>query len=93
MSAPANTQAIPFALASLGIATYAGMDVLMKGISIEIGAYNAMLWRGNIRSGLNMWRLRRCNQCPRGADPLGRNFISVEILNLCCGPAQATDPG
>ena len=37
--------AIPFAIASIGIATFAGMDAVMKGLSIGMGAYNAMLWR------------------------------------------------
>lgn len=36
---------IPFAAASLGIAIFSMMDVLMKHLSIEIGAYNAMFWR------------------------------------------------
>lgn len=37
--------AIPFLVACLGIATFAAMDVAMKGLSIAMGAYNAMLWR------------------------------------------------
>jgi S-adenosylmethionine uptake transporter len=45
MSRPANSVAIPFAMASLGIAFFSTMDALMKGLSIAIGAYNAMLWR------------------------------------------------
>lgn len=36
---------IPFLIACAGIATYSAMDVLMKGLSIDIGAYNAVLWR------------------------------------------------
>lgn len=32
-------------MATLGIATFSMMDVLMKGLSISLGAYNAMLWR------------------------------------------------
>jgi S-adenosylmethionine uptake transporter len=36
---------VPFAVATLGIAIFSLMDVLMKGLSIAIGAYNAMLWR------------------------------------------------
>lgn len=32
-------------VATLGIATFAGMDVFMKSLSIALGAYNAMLWR------------------------------------------------
>jgi S-adenosylmethionine uptake transporter len=36
---------IPFAVACLGIALFSAMDSQMKGLSIAIGAYNAMLWR------------------------------------------------
>ena len=46
---------IPFLIACAGIATYSAMDVLMKGLSIGIGAYNAVLWRtmaGSVLSGL-----------------------------------------
>ena len=46
---------IPFLVACAGIATYSAMDVLMKGLSIDIGAYNAVLWRtgaGALLSGL-----------------------------------------
>ena len=45
MNKSVPTTAIPFSVAALGIATYAIMDGLMKGLSIEMGAYNAMLWR------------------------------------------------
>lgn len=37
--------AIPFAVATLGIALFSGMDALMKGLSLAIGTYNALLWR------------------------------------------------
>ncbi len=46
---------IPFLIACAGIATFSAMDVLMKGLSIDIGAYNAVLWRtgtGTLVSGL-----------------------------------------
>ena len=46
---------VPFLIACAGIATYSAMDVLMKGLSIDIGAYNAVLWRtgaGTLLSGL-----------------------------------------
>ena len=46
---------IPFLIACAGIATFSAMDVLMKGLSIELGAYNAVLWRtgtGTLVSGL-----------------------------------------
>lgn len=45
MSRDPLSTAVPFTVAVTGIATFAGMDVLMKGLSIEMGAYNAMLWR------------------------------------------------
>lgn len=44
MTAPASST-VPFAVATAGIAVFSLMDVLMKGLSIAIGAYNAMLWR------------------------------------------------
>ena len=40
-----TSTAIPYGVATLGIATFSTMDVVMKGLSISIGAYNAMLWR------------------------------------------------
>ncbi len=34
-----------FAAACLGIALYSVMDAVMKAVSIEIGAYNTLVWR------------------------------------------------
>jgi drug/metabolite transporter (DMT)-like permease len=51
----AASPAIPFLVACLGIAFFSLMDGLMKGLSIGIGAYNAMLWRtmiGAVLGGL-----------------------------------------
>lgn len=48
MSQTAQAPALPFTMAMLGIATYSLMDVLMKGLAIELGVYNAMLWRTSI---------------------------------------------
>lgn len=45
MNRPANAILLPFAAACLGIALFSAMDGLMKGLSIALGAYNAMLWR------------------------------------------------
>jgi S-adenosylmethionine uptake transporter len=47
MAAPAQhrTPLIPFAVASAGIALFSTMDAVMKGLSIAIGAYDALLWR------------------------------------------------
>ena len=41
---PVST-ATAFGVASLGIAAFSAMDALMKGLSVEMGAYNALLWR------------------------------------------------
>jgi len=63
MSTHARFPAVPFAVASLGIGIFAGMDAVMKGLSIEIGAYNAMLWRSCIGLGiavvLFLWKRNR----------------------------------
>jgi len=48
MTKSAGGPAAPFIVAILGIATFAGMDVFMKGLAIEMGAYNAILWRISI---------------------------------------------
>lgn len=45
MVPPHSNPAIPFATATLGIAFFSVMDVLMKDLSINIGAYNAVFWR------------------------------------------------
>jgi S-adenosylmethionine uptake transporter len=45
MSAVASSRLAPFAVACLGIAIFSCMDAIMKGLSIAIGAYNAMFWR------------------------------------------------
>ncbi|MEQ1497372.1 MAG: DMT family transporter [Novosphingobium sp.] len=36
---------MPFIAVATGIASFSVMDALMKGASLEVGAYNAMLWR------------------------------------------------
>jgi S-adenosylmethionine uptake transporter len=37
--------AMPYLVACLGVAAFSAMDGLMKGLSIGIGVYNALLWR------------------------------------------------
>ncbi len=39
------TTATAFGIAALGIAFFSIMDAVMKGLSLDIGAYNALLWR------------------------------------------------
>jgi S-adenosylmethionine uptake transporter len=41
---PTST-ATAFAVATLGIAFFSGMDAVMKGLSLAMGTYNALLWR------------------------------------------------
>jgi S-adenosylmethionine uptake transporter len=48
MHAPApkpTSTAVAFGVATLGIAAFSIMDAVMKGLSLSIGAYNALLWR------------------------------------------------
>ena len=45
MSARPDQVVAAFAAACLGIALYAVMDAVMKAVSIEIGAYNMLVWR------------------------------------------------
>jgi S-adenosylmethionine uptake transporter len=45
---------VPFLIACLGIATFSCMDAIMKRVSIDIGAYNAMLWRSVIGLALSI---------------------------------------
>ena len=40
-----TSNATAFAVASIAIAIYSGMDAIMKGLSIQSGAYSAVLWR------------------------------------------------
>ena len=53
--------AVPFLVACLGVAAFTAMDAIMKGLSIAIGVYNAMLWRmlaGSVMGGLVFFALR-----------------------------------
>lgn len=58
MSGPA---AVPYLVACLGVAAFSAMDALMKGLSIEMGVYNALLWRmvaGTLLGGLAFMTMR-----------------------------------
>jgi S-adenosylmethionine uptake transporter len=48
-----TTTATAFAAAALGIAIFSCMDAVMKGLSIRMGAYNAMLWRAIAGLGMS----------------------------------------
>ncbi len=43
-----HSTAVAFAVATLGIALFSCMDGLMKHLSLEIGTYNALLWRTGV---------------------------------------------
>lgn len=46
---------VAFAVAASGVALFSGMDAVMKGLVLALGAYNALLWRtiaGTILSGV-----------------------------------------
>ncbi|MBM89458.1 MAG: EamA family transporter [Gammaproteobacteria bacterium] len=47
-----RTTSAVFAAAFFGIATYAGMDVTMKSLSLTLGVYNAMLWRSMLSAAI-----------------------------------------
>jgi S-adenosylmethionine uptake transporter len=44
-AAQLDRTSIAFAVATVGIALFSAMDAVMKGLSIAIGAYNAVFWR------------------------------------------------
>ena len=45
MARPRPTALTAFLVGSLGIATFSGMDAVMKGLVIALGIYPTMLWR------------------------------------------------
>ena len=45
MTPPRHSPAIAFAVGTLGIALFSGMDAIMKGLVLAIGVYSTMLWR------------------------------------------------
>lgn len=45
MTQQSRASLLPFLAACLGVALFSGMDAVMKGLALSIGAYNALLWR------------------------------------------------
>ena len=43
--AKTSQTAVPFLIACAGLASFSAMDAVMKGLSLAIGAYNAVFWR------------------------------------------------
>jgi S-adenosylmethionine uptake transporter len=48
-----SSTAIAFAVATIGIASFSAMDAVMKGLSVALGAYNAMFWRVMVGAALS----------------------------------------
>ena len=53
MTAPRHDPTIAFIVGVVGIATFSGMDAVMKGLVLAIGAQATMLWRSLIAAGLS----------------------------------------
>lgn len=53
MHPPRHSPAIAFAVGTLGIALFSGMDAVMKGLVLAIGTYTTMLWRSFVSIGLS----------------------------------------
>ena len=75
---------VPFAVATLGIALFSTMDALMKGLSLAIGTYNALLWRtlAGAAIGGAVFFLRRS---PRP----GRAALRVHLIRGTMGSVMA----
>ncbi|MEA3009716.1 MAG: S-adenosylmethionine uptake transporter [Sphingomonadales bacterium] len=75
---------VPFAVGTAGIALFSVMDALMKGLSLAIGTYNALLWRtaaGALIGGA-VYFLRRS---PRP----GRAALRVHLIRGSMGSVMA----
>lgn len=60
--------AMPFVAACTGVALFSVMDALMKDLSIDIGAYNALLWRSAAGSVFGaVFMIIQRNPWPTGA--------------------------
>lgn len=82
---PTST-ATAFAVGALGIALFSGMDALMKLLSIQIGTYNALLWR-TLASAVIAGTLFLAMRRPWPARPalrvhLTRGLISIPMALL-----------
>ena len=83
---------LPFVAVAAGIASFSVMDALMKGASLAVGAYSAMLFRSLISAvvmlpvvGVSAWRVPEL----RG---LSLEELSLEKSDLD-EPEENTEPG
>jgi S-adenosylmethionine uptake transporter len=81
---PSQSPTVPFAVAALGIALFSAMDALMKGLSLALGTYNALLWRtlAGAAIGGAVFLLRRS---PRP----GRAALRVHLIRGTMGSVMA----
>jgi S-adenosylmethionine uptake transporter len=72
---PLSHPLLPFAVAGLGICVFSMMDAAMKSASLQVGAYNALLFRSLIGTAimLPVWRLS-------GGRWPGRGNLKVHML-------------
>lgn len=76
--------ALPFAATLTGVALYSLMDALMKGSSLAIGAYSALLWRSvaAVLLAIPLWRLS-------GGKWPGREAVRLHLLRGTVAAAMA----
>jgi S-adenosylmethionine uptake transporter len=76
---------MPFAAATLGIALFSVMDALMKGASIAVGAYSAMLVRSvfGVVIMVPLWRMR-------GGTVPDRSALKLHALRGAISAGMAT---
>jgi S-adenosylmethionine uptake transporter len=76
--------AVPFAVATAGIALFSTMDALMKGLSLAIGTYNALLWR-TLAGALIGGAVYFLSRSPRP----GRAALRVHLIRGTMGSVMA----
>lgn len=84
MPAPPPSLITAFAVGTLGIALFSCMDAVMKGMTLAMGVYNAMLWRmaaGAVLSG-GVWFARR-------SPPPSRAALRLHLIRGCVSTVMA----
>ena len=77
-----TSTAVAFGVASLGIAAFSIMDAVMKGLSLQIGAYNALLWR-TMAGALIGGAIFFARRSPRPAPAAMKVHLIRGILGAC----------
>ena len=84
MHPPRHDPLPAFLVGMLGIATFAGMDAVMKGLVLAIGAYATMLWRNLLGVGLSgaLYLVRRS---PWPSRPTMKLHLARGVLSTLMG--------